>query len=576
MHLRHLAVAAFAAALALLAPVATAAPAAPPSAAEVNAKLGLVKSAVVRLAVDPAGRERREAVVAVEGELLTLDLVPVSLRADGYRVCTVGADGEPRPVTPAPERTYRGEVIGTPGSVVAASVLDEGLFAWVARPGGRAHWIEPIARHFPERDDLAGLHVVYADADVLATAGVCATAARHVAGEATAAPRVAAAGTGEIVEAELACDADFDYFQDYGSTQAVEDRIHAVINQVNVQYERDVRITHRITTILVRTSQVYTSSNANTLIMQFRNQWNANHGGIARDVAHLFTGKILQEDIIGIAFIGVICDLSLAYSVVESDFNGIFACATDLSAHELGHNWDAEHCACPDHTMNPGITCANEFSQQSINTIIAHRDSRNCLEGVGGGGPENDDCADAIAVGDGSTPFDTGGATTDGPMLPAACNEGFGLSFVNDIWYAYTAPCTGTATVSLCGSSFDTRLAVYGDGNCPGSIVACNDDACGTSGLRSETSFEVKSDTVYLVRVGGFNTSGTGTMVIVCDGVIDCPADVDGNRDVGFGDVLRVLGQWGPCEGCPEDVDDSGDAGFSDVLRILADWGPCP
>jgi len=190
------------------------------------------------------------------------------------------------------------------------------------------------------------------------------------------------------------------------------------------------------------------------------------------------------------------------------------------------------------------------------------------------GGPPNDDCTDAIAVGVGSTPFDTTGATTDGPALPEACDEGFGLQLVNDVWFAYTAPCTGTTTVSLCDSTYDTRMAVYTDGNCPGDIVACNDDACGAGFLRSETSFPVTADAVYLVRIGAFAGSGSGTMEISCAGQ-PCPEDVDGDRQVGFSDVLAVLAAWGPCEGCPEDVDGDGDAGFGDVLRILAAWGPC-
>ena len=51
----------------------------------------------------------------------------------------------------------------------------------------------------------------------------------------------------------------------------------------------------------------------------------------------------------------------------------------DLSAHELGHLWGAFHCDCPGWTMNPSITCANRFIQGSIDAIVAHRDSRQCL-----------------------------------------------------------------------------------------------------------------------------------------------------------------------------------------------------
>jgi len=53
-----------------------------------------------------------------------------------------------------------------------------------------------------------------------------------------------------------------------------------------------------------------------------------------------------------------------------------------------------------------------------------------------------------------------------------------------------------------------------------------------------------------------------------------CAADVDGNGDVGFGDVLAVLSAWGGTGGA-EDVDGNGDVGFGDVLAILSAWGPC-
>jgi hypothetical protein len=125
----------------------------------------------------------------------------------------------------------------------------------------------------------------------------------------------------------------------------------------------------------------------------------------------------------------------------------------------------------------------------------------------------NDLCADAIEVGLGSTDFTTIGAATDGPALPPECEEGFGLAFVNDIWYTYTPASGGTLTVSLCGSGYDSRLAVY-TGECAGlSLEACNDDACGGT-LQSEVSLPVSAGETYTIRVGGFSGSGTGTMTL--------------------------------------------------------------
>ncbi|MCP3902677.1 MAG: hypothetical protein GY715_03495 [Planctomycetes bacterium] len=52
--------------------------------------------------------------------------------------------------------------------------------------------------------------------------------------------------------------------------------------------------------------------------------------------------------------------------------------------------------------------------------------------------------------------------------------------------------------------------------------------------------------------------------------------DVNDDRDVGFADILAVIGAWGPCAGCPADVDDSGDVGFADILAVIGAWGSCP
>ncbi|MCP3902551.1 MAG: M28 family peptidase [Planctomycetes bacterium] len=56
-----------------------------------------------------------------------------------------------------------------------------------------------------------------------------------------------------------------------------------------------------------------------------------------------------------------------------------------------------------------------------------------------------------------------------------------------------------------------------------------------------------------------------------------CTADLDASGDVGFGDILTIIGAWGACsEACPEDLDASGDVGFGDVLAVIGAWGPCP
>ena len=117
--------------------------------------------------------------------------------------------------------------------------------------------------------------------------------------------------------------------------------------------------------------------------------------------------------------------------------------------------------------------------------------------------------------------FDTTAATTDG-VGDALCLF-FGTNQIeNDIWYAWTAECTGLVTMDTCTSTnFDTRLAVYADGACPtgGGIIVCNDDFCG---LQSGVDFAATNGTTYLVRVGSFSEKGSGTGVLT---ISDCTVD---------------------------------------------------
>jgi hypothetical protein len=133
------------------------------------------------------------------------------------------------------------------------------------------------------------------------------------------------------------------------------------------------------------------------------------------------------------------------------------------------------------------------------------------------GPPANDACTSpAIAV-DGDQAFSTVGATTDG--VPHAACLSFGDDNVNqDIWYNYTATNgIDPINISLCGSLYDTRVALYdGCGICPGSdanLIQCNDDACG---LQSQISgLTLVAGNCYTIRIGGFTTAtGTGNLSI--------------------------------------------------------------
>jgi len=182
------------------------------------------------------------------------------------------------------------------------------------------------------------------------------------------------------------------------------------------------------------------------------------------------------------------------------------------------------------------------------------------------GPPSNDGCAAALAIaGQGQTSFDTTSATTGTQgQNELLCNQ-FGTSGIQrDVWYDWTADCSGTALLTICNlSNVDTKVAVYPNGGCPvdGTSLACNDDVCG---YQSELSWPAAIGLTYTIQVGVFPGSAGGPgafdiSISPCSGVgnplcfgdgsgTSCPCGNDGGtgegcaNSSGAGSTLDTLG----------------------------------
>lgn len=132
--------------------------------------------------------------------------------------------------------------------------------------------------------------------------------------------------------------------------------------------------------------------------------------------------------------------------------------------------------------------------------------------------PVNDNCEDAIDIGEGVFEFSTVCGTHDGDdSAQSSCWDGF-TGITADVWFRYTATITGGVRVNTCGgqADFDAKLAVYDGCVCPlteDMLIECNDNACGDG---SEVIFEVVEGNCYMIRVGGgyLSPSGSGTFTI--------------------------------------------------------------
>lgn len=191
--------------------------------------------------------------------------------------------------------------------------------------------------------------------------------------------------------------------------------------------------------------------------------------------------------------------------------------ATPGDCSLLGGTWQGDGVDCLDVVCGGACcvtgSCQDVVSEAACNTLAGTYlgNGTTCATSIC-----NDDCANAIDV--------MTGVTYNGTNLGATgTNESScaGTADTTDVWHTWLADCTDTVTVSLCGSNFDTSLAVF-DG-CGGLELACNDDttACGSN--NSQLTFPATAGTTYWIRVAGWNgATGNYVLNVTCPPIGAC------------------------------------------------------
>ncbi len=346
---------------------------------------------MTRLAVPQFAGDSFDVAMPLAGDQFVVNFDPYTIRSNDFQVLVDHGDGQLVPFEPQPPTTYRGAVAGVPGSWATGSIIDGQLHATVVIDG--AAWtIEPLDGLVQGGPVMADSYAIYRDQDVLPADKGCGGGIANPGVQQAPGPAAeggVAGGTGaEIVE--IGCDADFEYYQKNGnSVDATVADIEIIINSVSAIYEAQVDLFYEVTTIVVRTdiADPYSSSDCGTLLGQFRSAWaSAPENFIRRDVAHLFTGRNLSN-CLGVAYVGVLCQGAngFGYGVVESRSPGLpFTFRVGLSAHELGHNFNAPHCSggscrimCPNIGQCSGIVTS--FGTASVNAITNYAAGAFCL-----------------------------------------------------------------------------------------------------------------------------------------------------------------------------------------------------
>ncbi len=327
--------------------------------------------------------------VQLDGAVQTLEVWPHSMRSANFQLLT-DEGGELAPV-PAPAiTTFRGVVSGYPESVVAGSLVDGRMSATILLAPSAPMWgIQSV-------EGLQGEHVVYDSGDSLALDTTCGTVGADVRDHDHSGRDEPQILLGQVQKVcEIGIDADVEFYNSNGSSvNNTENDIENIMNAVEAIYDSQFGILYEITTIIVRTteSDPYSSTSSSTLLNQFQNHWNSSQGSVQRDVAHLFTGKNLSGSTIGIAYLNVICNIGSAYGLSQSKYTSNFNNRVALTAHEIGHNWSANHC---NGTSDCKIMCSSlggcgavtSFGTQASGSINNKKNSSNCLSDPPAGVP---------------------------------------------------------------------------------------------------------------------------------------------------------------------------------------------
>ena len=313
-------------------------------------------------------------------------LTPHDMRAERYRAQETLDGGIVRELERGQVRTYKGSVAGIPGAQ-ARLTIDKNTFEGLVITPGQIYFIEPAKRYSASASSSD--FVLYKQSDLVqASFGECGVMLAEKVGSQAARVQSSALGlttdqgTAEELfspprTVDLATEADFEYFTTFGSATAANNEILSIMNHVEGIYDSTFGLQFTIVfqNVWSTASDPYTSTDSSTALDEFTNYWNANHGSLNRDLAHMWTGKNFDGSTIGIAWRpGLDCPLAQSGYGMSQRLTG----APDkfiVTAHEIGHNFNAQHsdaqAGCSNSIMNASLSpsTTETFCAFSINEI---------------------------------------------------------------------------------------------------------------------------------------------------------------------------------------------------------------
>lgn len=211
--------------------------------------------------------------------------------------------------------------------------------------------------------------------------------------------RAIAAST-NLKELELSVHVDARYVQLHGSGTS---NIQSRLNEAEAFYENDLGVTYKIVRVAVDSGLNFSSDETSVMLQEFADYIDSRGYRNSADAFHLFSGRDLKSNgnsnTIGIAYqgltndVGVICRPNLFFqsfgirpatvAITERLSQATDGQVSLTVAHELGHNFSANHSNAGIMSASLGPTLPSSFSSASISEIQSYINKHgSCLASV--------------------------------------------------------------------------------------------------------------------------------------------------------------------------------------------------
>lgn len=301
-------------------------------------------------------------------------------------------DAKQRALLDARYEIYRGEIAGMPNSWARLVVVDsvprgmlwDGAEMWAIEVTSNEATGAEEAFMFRLKDvHITPGSMACSDLSAVTNGGEFAKA---VLSEVTAS---AAQGPGAASQIDLAVIGDFEFTSDKGGDTDASDALITRMNNVDGIFSMQLGVqlnVNRIDTFSSDNDPFTSQLDSSTLLDELTDYRNGTPEQNENGLSHLFTGRNLDENTVGIAYSSALCSRRYGAGLTQ----GTHSATMDslIAAHEIGHNFGAPHdgtsgSACEsesqDFLMAPSLNGSDEFSPCSIAQMQDDVNNASCI-----------------------------------------------------------------------------------------------------------------------------------------------------------------------------------------------------